>query len=229
MKCPRNIPIAKIANSDSVHIGDQVFIIGAPYGLSHSLSIGHISGRHLEKNKTSGFVWTEFFQTDAAINQGNSGGPMFNIKGEVIGIVSYIITESGGFQGLGFAATSNLTRTLLFEQGSPYLGIDGHFLNSELAALLNVPQSGGLLVQKVVDLSPADIAGVKGGYQSLTFDEEEIILGGDIILEVLGVKLDSRDAIELLRDRFSEKGKTKNPIPIKLLREGRIKEVQFSL
>ena len=79
------------------------------------------------------------FQTDAAINQGNSGGPMFNLEGEVIGIVSHIISQGGGFEGLGFVITSNMATRLLLEQRNLWSGFEGVRLHGEMARLLNVP------------------------------------------------------------------------------------------
>ena len=110
-----DIKPATIGNSDSVRPGDGVFVIGAPLGLSQSVSKGIISGKHSENMISSDIKNMEFFQTDAAINQGNSGGPMFNMQGEVIGIVSSILSFSGGFEGLGFAATSNIAKQMLLQ------------------------------------------------------------------------------------------------------------------
>src|SRR5262249_56447683 len=104
-------------------IGEQVFIIGAPYGIGHTLSAGHISGRHEPDTVYHGLAKAEFLQTDAAINQGNSGGPMFNMQGQVIGIVSHIISKSGGFEGLGFVVSSNMARRVLLEAPSFLTGI----------------------------------------------------------------------------------------------------------
>ena len=81
------------------------------------------------------FALAEFFQTDAAINQGNSGGPMFNRRGEVIGIVSHILTQSGGFEGLGFVVTTNTARELLLDRKSYWGGIDGYLLHGPLARI----------------------------------------------------------------------------------------------
>nr|WP_288934703.1 trypsin-like peptidase domain-containing protein [uncultured Allomuricauda sp.] len=193
---PEDLTLAKLADSDRILIGEKICIIGAPFGLSHSLSVGHISGKHQEINTTSGFVRAEFFQTDAAINHGNSGGPMFNSKGEVVGIVSSILSESGGFEGIGFAATSNVTKKLVVDENSLYTGLDGYLLDEAMAFLLNVPQKGGLLVQRVVPLSPADFAGLKGGMVATQFNEEEVVLGGDVILSVNDIKLTSLDILE---------------------------------
>ncbi|MCZ6855542.1 MAG: trypsin-like serine protease, partial [Gammaproteobacteria bacterium] len=106
--------------------------------LSHSLSVGNISGRHKVEEGTLGSLRAEIFQTDAAINQGNSGGPMFNLKGEVVGIVSYILTQSGGFEGIGFVVTSNTARQALFENPMFWSGLEGILVQGVLAKALNL-------------------------------------------------------------------------------------------
>src|SRR5262249_48596347 len=110
-----NYVAAKLGDSDSSDVGDEIFVVGAPYGISRTLTAGHVSGRR-ELNKGSTNLPVEFLQTDAAINTGNSGSPLFNMKGEVIGIVSNIMSRSGGSEGLAFASTSNTARRLLLDQ-----------------------------------------------------------------------------------------------------------------
>lgn len=105
---------AELADSDQTRVGDPVFVIGSPFGIAQSLSVGHLTGR-LEKGKLENNDAIEFLQTDSAINQGNSGGAMFNRKGEVIGITSFIITKSGTSSGVGFAVSSNTAITALRE------------------------------------------------------------------------------------------------------------------
>jgi S1-C subfamily serine protease len=136
---PADVLPAKLGDSDKTEVGDQIFIVGAPHGISYTLSVGYISGRRRPNLVYSGLSLAEFFQTDAAINQGNSGGPMFNMKGEVVGVVSAIISNSGGSEGLGFVATSNMARQLLLEQKSFWSGVSGYFITNESAKLLNVP------------------------------------------------------------------------------------------
>ncbi|WP_208103824.1 S1C family serine protease [Flagellimonas ochracea] len=226
---PEDLAVAELADSDEVKIGEKICIIGAPYGLSHSLSVGHISGKHQEINMTSGFVRAEFFQTDAAINHGNSGGPMFNSNGNVIGIVSSILTESGGFEGIGFAATSNVTKKLVVDENSLYTGLDGYLLDEASAYLLNVPQSGGLLVQRVVPLSPADFAGLKGGNVAIELNEEKIILGGDVILRVNGIKLESVDVLEEVVRIVQKSKKTNSPLELEIVRGGKTENITIQL
>lgn len=228
---PKEYTIAKLGDSDKVSVGEQIVIVGAPYGLEHSLSVGHISGRQEQKSRTSGFTINEFFQTDASINQGNSGGPMFNLKGEVIGIFSYIITESGGFQGLGFAATTNLAKKVVVDGNRRWTGINGYFLDEKTAWILNVPIKGGLLIESVVQFSPADFAGLKGGFEKAIVDEEDMILGGDIIVSIDDILL-TREAFEsfnqlasLASDAKKQEFINKKSYKLKILRGGKIKDL----
>src|SRR5262245_58767896 len=166
---PATPPVATIvADSNTVHVGDGVFIIGAPYGLTYSLSSGIISAQWKPNTVNKEFPLAEFFQTDATINTGNSGGPMFNMAGEVIGIVSHMISKSGGSEGLGFVVTANTVRRLLFEKRPFYLGIDGQVVSGAMARALNVPQAGGYLVKTVVKESLAERLGLVGGDRSGT-------------------------------------------------------------
>jgi serine protease Do len=195
LKPLKNPQLATMGVSDDTRIGEAVFVIGAPMGLPFSLSRGVISGRHFEENNTFEGKILEFFQTDAAINTGNSGGPMFNFKGEVIGIVSSILSRSGGFEGIGFAATSEIAQTLLSSRGSKYFGMDAMLLPQEMAVILNVPQQSGWLVQHVVKNSPAGVSGIQGGFRKAIIDEEEILLGGDIILSVDDIVIENMDSV----------------------------------
>jgi serine protease Do len=149
---PRGATVSKLTDSDSVSIGDPVFIVGAPYGLSYSLSDGIISARWAPDTATKDFPLAEFFQTTATINTGNSGGPMFNRAGELIGIVSHNISKSGGSEGLGFVVTTNTVRSLLVERNRGFYGFDAILVTGALAQALNVPQAGGFLVRQVAKI-----------------------------------------------------------------------------
>lgn len=218
---PKDLHIAVIGNSDETRIGDDIFVVGAPLGLPYSLSTGVISGRHAEKNLSNDGKSLEFFQTDASINTGNSGGPMYNYKGEVIGIVSSILTRSGGFEGIGFAATSNVARELLTDRGSRYFGIEARVLSSEMAYILNVPQESGWLVQHVVKNSPAGKLGIKGGFRSILIEEEEILLGGDIILQLDDIVITGEESIYQLWEYLNSDYST-TTYTIKVFRNGKI-------
>jgi len=223
---PKKVVVAKLGDSEKVEVGDEVFVVGTPYGLGHTLTAGHISGRHRLNRVSAGFEVGELFQTDAAINQGNSGGPMFNMAGEVIGIARFILTKSGGSEGLGFAVTSNTARRLLLEQPSFWFGLDGIVLEDELAAAFNLPQPMGFLVQQVAENSPAARLGLRPGGIKSQIGLNEILLGGDVILEVVGIQV-SEDCYEKIQNRLSNM-KPGDIITVKVLRAGRIVHVSAS-
>jgi serine protease Do len=223
---PKNPLVAVVGNSDETRIGEDIFVVGAPMGLPYSLSRGVISGRHSEPNHYNDGKLLEFFQTDASINTGNSGGPMFNYRGEVVGIVSSILSRSGGFEGIGFAATSSVARALLTERSSRFFGIEAIVLPYEMAMILNVPQESGWLVQHVVKDSPAGQAGVRGGYLRVAIGEEELLLGGDIILQVDDIQLTGQEDLQKLMVYLNDINSTVTHI-IKVLRAGKIVELRW--
>ncbi|WP_340112909.1 S1C family serine protease [Maribellus mangrovi] len=223
-----NFQAAKIGDSDKVRVGEDIFIIGNPLGLSFSVSKGIISGKHTEMHTTIKGKTQEFFQTDASINKGNSGGPMFNMQGEVIGIVSSILTFSGGFEGLGFAATSNIAVEILTQQGRIWFGTDILPMGPELCKIFNVPQEGALMVQNVVDNSPAYFMGLKGGYVSMKIGEMEFLAGGDVILQFDDILLNSNENIEHFYEYMNnlEKGQE---YQVKILRNGETKTLRWRM
>ena len=205
-RVPPGIVPAQLGDSDKAEVGDQVFVVGAPLGISHTLTVGHLSARRKPNATYGGIALTEFFQTDAAINQGNSGGPMFNLDGEVIGIVSHIVSKSGGSEGLGFVVTSNMARRLLIDEPSVWNGLEGYLLAGDLARAFNIPpRRTGLLVQRVAENSPAEQLGLRGGSLPARIGDEYLLLGGDVILAVDGIGLgDFGGAYENIRRHLIE-------------------------
>ncbi|MGB0806961.1 MAG: S1C family serine protease [Salibacteraceae bacterium] len=187
---PKEYKVAKIAPSSTVNIGDKVCIIGAPFGLERSLSVGYISGRHKEKGNRYAFSKSEYFQTDASINHGNSGGPMFNTKGEVVGIVSSILSQSGGFDGIGFVVTSDICKLHLEGDQPFWYGAEFQVISGELRSIFNLPQEMGLLVQKVAAGSPAALSGLKPGIYKSNIEGNELLTGGDIIIRIGEIKVE---------------------------------------
>src|SRR5262250_1720123 len=181
-RVPASMRAATMADSNTVRVGDQVMIIGAPYGLSHSMSVGWISARWPPNTVYKHMPLVEFFQTTATINTGNSGGPMFNMAGEVIGVVSHNISKSGGSEGLGFVVTMKSARYFLMEREWAWIGLEGKVLTGELAEIFNVPGGSGLLVDVVPKGSPAWDMGILGSDRVATIDGEDFAVRGDIIL-----------------------------------------------
>ena len=224
---PTGIRPVELADSDEAEIGSEVFIVGAPMGLSHSLTVGHISARR--GSEAAGNMFTtevELFQTDAAINSGNSGGPMFNMDGEVIGIVSYILSQSGGFEGLGFAVTSNTARRVLLENRSFWSGLTGVLIEGDLARLLNIPQTAGYLVQNVAQFSPARQIGLRPSTVQIQFAGQSMALGGDIILSVDGITFSDAEGQARIIERINSL-EIGEQIPIDLLRGGARETVTY--
>lgn len=213
----------QIADSDKTSIGEEVFIIGTPYGLSHTLTVGHLSGRRIHPSNND--IKLEFLQTDAAINQGNSGGPMFNQQGELVGVVSYIQTQSGGNEGLGFAASSNLVKQMLIERPTIWFGTKYTVLPSGITAALNVPQRSGLLIERVTKQSFADAVGLKGGVIEATLQGQPLILGGDIVLAVgPHIITGKKNNFEQISD-YIKQLPARSQIQFTLMREGHVIEL----
>ena len=224
---PKQLPVATLGDSDKVKTGEEVMVIGAPYGLEHTLTTGHVSGRRLQETDFA-LEPIDFLQTDAAINQGNSGGPMFNMRGEVIGVVSHILSESGGSQGMGFAVTSKTVRNLMLEQPPLWFGVDIYVVADELARALNVPQDMGFLVQNVALESIGDHLGLRAGHVPVSFGDDPVLLGGDVVLAVGPVQV--RNSPTLLRDirDYYDGLAPGQPIQMTVLRAGRVETLATS-
>jgi serine protease Do len=225
---PARPVVARIGDSSRVQVGDQIFIVGAPYGIAHTLTAGYISARHKPNTIYSAMSRAEFLQTDAAINQGNSGGPMFNMQGEVIGIVSHIISKSGGFEGLGFVVTSNLARRILLEQRSFWTGLHGYVLSDKIARAFNLPQPVGLLVQRVAKNSPAEHAGLRASTIPATIDGKPFMVGGDIILKVAGIQIQDEASYAKIQEELGRR-RSGDVVPVTVLRDGREVELSASV
>jgi S1-C subfamily serine protease len=128
---------------------------------------------------------------------------MFNMRGEVIGIISSILTRSGGFEGLGFAVTSNTASDVLFGSRMMWSGMTGILLEGDMAGAFNIPTGSGYLVQKVADGSPAKAIGLKAGVMPVTIGDRTILIGGDVILGVNRTEL-TRASFAQIRQAMAE-------------------------
>lgn len=217
---PDDATVAKLGDSDDVRVGDEVFVIGAPLGLSHTLTVGYISSRRPYDDSMMQGIQAETFQTDAAINQGNSGGPLFNQRGEVIGIVSHIRTQSGGSVGLGFAVTIKTAIDVLLRNEMPWTGMSGIVLSGPLAEALNVPQPYGYLVQRTALNSPSSRIGLRPSRIPVTIAGQDLFVGGDIILAVDDIEI-SPEFDAVFRE-YTEDMQDGSLIRVKVLRGGKV-------
>jgi serine protease Do len=185
--------VAVLGDSAKLRKGATVYVIGNPRGLEFSIAAGMVSGRHAPEHAfgaTPPENDGDWIQTDAAMNAGVSGGPMFNSEGEVIGIAQSIVSKSGGSEGLGFGIGINSVKKLLELDPCLYLGFSAVPLGGRLAQAFNVAGGPGLMVQFVAPGSPAADAGLREGDIEIGSGRERIIIGGDIITHVDGVPVD---------------------------------------
>jgi len=222
---PADATVAALADSSRVRTGEHIFVVGAPYGLRHSLSVGVISARWALNTVNADFPLAEFFQTDAAINTGNSGGPMFNGAGEVLGVVSHIISKSGGNEGLGFVVTSNTVKRLLLDKSVMWAGVEGRIVSDELARSFKVPQPAGYLVTLVAPGSDAAALGLQGGTRPETVAGEDVVIGGDVVLKAQGIQVSQPADLPRIREALAKVGPGQE-ISFTVLRAGRVTELR---
>lgn len=193
-------PVA-FGDSQDVTVGDPVVAIGNPFNLDRTLTTGVVSALQRQLQAPNGFAIDDVIQTDAAINPGNSGGPLLNMRGEVIGVNSQIQSRGGGNDGIGFAVPSKTVKRIvdqLVDNGSvehAWLGVSGTDIDATVADLFNLPVKHGVLVGESTKGSPADKLGIDGGDRQVVVDGQSYVLGGDIIVEFDGKKLDSMRAL----------------------------------
>jgi S1-C subfamily serine protease len=191
-----------LGDSSAVVVGEPVAAIGSPFGNKNSLSVGVVSAteRSIE-SLTSSYDLVDAIQTDAPINRGNSGGPMFDARGRVIGINAQIRSESGNAEGVGFAVPINSAKrsmNQLISNGKvryAWLGVSTQTVTPKLAAHFGFTRARGAAVQTVVEGGPADRAGLKGGTQEETFRGVQFRPGGDLIIAIDGHPVESAEDV----------------------------------
>ena len=201
------LPFLELGDSDTMEIGDRVLAVGAPFGLRGTVTSGIISAkeRNLQMN-----MYEDFLQTDAAINPGNSGGPLVNMAGKVIGINSAIKSQTGGFQGISLAISSNLVTNVmdqLLKNGKVnrgYLGVQVQNLDSDIASRLGLKDGAGVLVSKVLEGTPAAKAGLKDGDIITTIGGKPVKAGHDMQQVVAGLPAGKPAEVSVVRDGKNE-------------------------
>ena len=193
----KKLPFVRLGDSDHLQVGQKVLAIGNPFGLEGTLTVGVVSsiGRALPRENNSNLPG--MIQTDAAINGGNSGGPLLDSNGSVVGINTAIIGENN--IGIGFALPINRAKALLsdYQAGRiterPKPGITSYFVAGDLAEALQLPRSGGLLVQNVYPDTSEAAAGVRGARELVVVGNLELGTGGDLILAIDGQPVERED------------------------------------
>ncbi len=177
VEAKKPLPFVKFGDSDKLRVGDWVLAIGNPFGLGGSVSAGIISAQN--RNINSG-PYDSFLQTDAAINRGNSGGPLFNMEGQVVGVNTAIISPSGGSIGIGFAIPAEIVSNVVAqlqefgETRRGWLGVRIQSVTDELAESFGLKKTQGALIAEVTPGGPAEKAGIKAGDVVLRFNSQEI-------------------------------------------------------
>jgi S1-C subfamily serine protease len=193
-----------LGSSDVVRVGDSVVAIGNPFGLERTVTAGIVSALQREITAPNGFTIDKAIQTDAPINQGNSGGPLLNSRGQVIGVNSQIESESGGNVGIGFAVPIDTVKEVvsqIIQHGKvehAWMGVEMQAVDSNLSEAYSLPVEEGVLVVDVRAGSPADQAGLRGGNQQVVVDGVSYVLGGDIVTRADGDQVVSPDDLRRL-------------------------------
>jgi serine protease Do len=201
---PEGLPALELGNSDELLIGEWVVAVGAPFGLYETVTVGIVSAKG--RQNTGITTYGNFIQTDAAINPGNSGGPLVNLDGEVIGINTAIYSQSGGYQGIGFAIPVNLARAVmegLVRDGKVtrgWLGVSIQPLTHEMASALGLPGRKGALVSDVLDGGPAEKAGVKRGDVITAVNGKEVADANDLMNKVALLQPGTKARLTVWRD-----------------------------
>ena len=205
---PRALKPLPLGNSDSVRVGDPVVAIGNPFGLERTVTAGIVSALQRQLRSPAGSTIERVIQTDAPINRGNSGGPLLNARGEVIGVNTAIFSPSGGNVGIGFAIPINTVKEIageLIETGRvehAWLGVTMQTLDESVAEALRLPVKKGALVAEVAEGSPADRAGLRGGDTSVVVNGQSYVLGGDVVTGIDGEEVASADDVqEAIQDK----------------------------
>ena len=198
-------------DSDQLRIGEWVMAIGNPFGLGGSVSLGIVSARNRDINAGP---YDDFIQTDAAINKGNSGGPLFNLQGEVVGINTAIFSPSGGSVGIGFSVPANTARSVVDqlakygETRRGWLGVKVQSVTDEIAESMGLAKPNGALVADVTDGSPGKAAGIEAG---------------DVITEFNGKAITRDEGTDRARLLKSEVGKD---VIVKVVAQGQGSGIQ---
>jgi serine protease Do len=202
VKSNKTLPFVPFGNSDAVRVGDWVMAIGNPLGFGGTVTAGIVSARN--RNIDAG-PYDDFIQTDASINKGNSGGPLFNMDGQVVGINTAIVSPTGGSIGIGFAVPANIAQSVILqlqeygETRRGWLGVRIQSMTPEIAESMDLDKAMGALVAGVDEEGPAAEAGIEVGDLIVKFDGKEVPAMRDLPRMVAETEIGRKVDVEVLR------------------------------
>jgi S1-C subfamily serine protease len=218
-----NLHPVVLGSSSELTVGEPVAAMGNPFGLSDTLTVGIVSSLERTLDATGGYMIIDIIQIDAAVNPGNSGGPLVNVKGQVVGVNTAIQSATGTFTGIGFAVPSDTVKREiddLIETGGykhPWLGITASGVNIAVADAVGLDKPHGIIVVDVTSGSPADLAGLRGGDEDVIVDGQEVPVGGDVITEVNGIPVITMADLVVYMERNTSPG---DSVVLGIIRDG---------
>jgi S1-C subfamily serine protease len=225
----KKLAYLSLGDSDRLQVGQKVLAIGNPFGFQGTLTTGVVSSLGREIQAEDNRNMEGMIQTDASINSGNSGGPLLDSQGNVIGINTAIYGPGGGSVGIGFALPINRAKLLLddFRAGRKpaRLGVSTVYIAGDVAQALELPTAGGLLIQEVAAGSSAELAGLRGARRLVLIGNQEVGIGGDFITAIDGQKVTEIDAVT----RALAKKHSGDTLNLTIFRQGRTMDVKVKL
>jgi S1-C subfamily serine protease len=236
IKAGGKLPFLHLGDSDALQVGQKVLAIGNPFGLEGTLTTGIVSSLGRSLAAESEAPLEDLIQTDAAINPGNSGGPLLDSHGDVIGINTAIygnqsMSGGAGNIGIGFAMPISRAKMMLDEYKAhgkiiiPVLGVQSFFISGDLAEALELPKSGGLLIQRVESGTPAQDAGLRGASRSVIVGAYRLGIGGDLIVSVDGKPVESQDVLA----RAMTRKRIGDSLQLEIIRGGKKQKITVKL
>lgn len=224
-------PVVLGASSD-LTVGDPVAAMGNPFGLSDTLTAGIVSSLERTLTAAENYVIIDIIQIDAAVNPGNSGGPLVNIKGQVVGVNTALQSETGTFTGIGFAIPSDTVKREiddLLESGTykhPWLGVSARDVNIAIADAIGLEKPQGVLIVDVTEGSPAEQVGLRGADQNVTLDGQVIPIGGDVIIGIDGLPMRRLADLVVYMERNTSPGVS---VVFEIVRDGQERSFEVTL